>query len=54
MRTLGRTALAVLVITGWFLALLWLVLSVSHIAVDRVVSTTCPPVVGISAPERLC
>lgn len=42
MRPLLNAALAVLVITGWFLALLWLVLGVSQIAVERATVTIVP------------
>ena len=35
MRSLGRFALAVAVITGWTLALIWLSFSVAQIAVER-------------------
>jgi hypothetical protein len=35
--------LAVTVITCWFLALLWLVLSVSQIAVERATTVAEPP-----------
>jgi len=40
-RLLAHTALAVLVITGWLLALVWLSLSVSQIAVERTVVKPC-------------
>lgn len=33
MATLARFSFAVLVITGWFMAVLWIVLSVAEIAV---------------------
>lgn len=45
MRPLLNAVLAVLVITGWFLALLWLALSVSQIAVERATSVATPPCV---------
>lgn len=57
-RFLARAALAVAVLTGWFLALLWLVLSVSQIAVERVVVPSCAhggQVVAAAAPgEVVC
>ncbi len=40
MKTLGRAALAVAVITGWTLALVWLSFSVAQIAVDRVTTVS--------------
>ncbi len=40
-RLLAHTAFAVLVITGWLLALVWLSLSVSQIAVERTVVKPC-------------
>lgn len=40
MRPLLNAVIAVLVITGWFLALLWVVLSVSQIAVERATSVS--------------
>lgn len=56
MRFLAQTALAVLVLTGWFIALLWLTLSVSQIAVDRVTTSTCVtgPVAVASPGEVAC
>ena len=46
-----RTALAVLVITGWAMALVWLSMSVAQIAVERTIiiptpTTTLVPAVG--------
>ena len=41
MSTLGRTALAVTVITGWLLALLWIALSVTQIAIENTVVRPC-------------
>lgn len=44
MRHWGHLALAVAVIIGWLMALIWVVLSVSQIAVLQVVSPTlCVP-----------
>ena len=50
---LARAALAVLVITGWFLALLWMVLSVSQIAVERAVAPPCSSMVAVAAPGEV-
>ena len=50
---LARAALAVLVITGWFLALLWMVLSVSQIAVERAVAPPCTHLVAVAAPGEV-
>ena len=41
MRFFSRAALAVAVLTGWFVALLWLALSVSQIAVERTLVPPC-------------
>lgn len=41
MSALAKTALAVVVITGWFLALLWLVVAVSQIAVVHTLVRDC-------------
>ena len=46
MRLLAQTALAVLVITGWMLALVWLAASVSQIAVERATTVSEPPCVA--------
>lgn len=55
MKGLGRAALAVSVLTGWFVALLWLALSVSQIAVERVVVPSCShaAVVAVAAPGEV-
>ena len=42
MRSIGQAMLAVLVIGGWLLCLVWLAVSVSQIAVDRATTTTVP------------
>lgn len=54
-RGLGRAALAVGVLTGWFVALLWLTLSVSQIAVERLVVPSCyhTAVVAVAAPGEV-
>lgn len=53
MRFLAQAALAVLILTGWFLALLWMVLSVSQIAVERAVAPTCFSLVAVAAPGQV-
>jgi hypothetical protein len=40
-RALTRTALALMVIVGWVLALVWLAVSVSQIAVEHTVVKNC-------------
>lgn len=52
-RTLAHTALAVLVIVGWLAALLWLVASVSQIAVERTVLQPCTTAVAVAAPGEV-
>lgn len=47
MAALARLALAVVVITGWVLALTWLALSVSQIAVRETVTPTLCVVAGV-------
>lgn len=48
-----KMVLAVAVITGWFLALLWFVLAVSQIAVEHTVVRPCAAVVAVAAPGEL-
>lgn len=52
-RVTGAMLLAVVVITGWVLALLWLALSVTQIAVHRV-ATPDLMVCSADAGERPC
>lgn len=53
MSTLARTALAVVVITGWFLALLWLVVSVSQTALVHTVFRDCADTGRLVPAEHL-
>lgn len=51
MKSVAHTALAVAVISGWLLALVWLATSVAQIAVDRVlVPPACVTAGGASCP----
>ena len=53
-RAVVRTALSVLVIAGWFVALLWVVLSVSQIAVERtLVPSSCASMVAVASPGEV-
>lgn len=49
MRALGQFLLTILVISGWFVAMLWMVFSVSQIAVERATDYRIPP--GCSTQE---
>jgi hypothetical protein len=53
-RRAARAAASVIVIVGWVVSLIWLVLSVSQVAVGGVTLPTCqaPPVAALmTAPE---
>jgi hypothetical protein len=53
-RRAARAAASVIIILGWVLSLLWLVLSVSQVAVGGITLPTCqaPPVAALmTAPE---
>lgn len=44
---------AVCVIAGWLMALVWVALSVSQIAVERTLLPTCTSVVAVAGPGEL-